>query len=147
MIIRSAFNCKQQLCHSIADQRQCNMCARYTCTQHTYWPPQRTRQLIAHAQRHAATAQRLHMCLCAAVQQSDACATAGGMSNLLLLAAHHSAAALVADETWLASSVCCSQLRVLKLQVRSTRNARVAGVGPVQRSGCSAAAPQRAACV
>jgi len=33
------------------------------------------------------------------------------------------------------------------VQVRSTRSARVAGVGLVQHSGCSAAAPQRAACV
>jgi hypothetical protein len=64
-----------------------------------------------------------------------------------VLAAQHSVAALVAEATWLAGSECCNQLRVLMLQVRSASSARVAGVGLMQRSGCSAAAPQCAACV
>lgn len=62
-----------------------------------------------------------------------------------MLAAQHSVAALVAEATWLAGSECCNQLRVLMLQVRSASSARVAGVGLMQRSGCSAAAPQCAA--
>jgi hypothetical protein len=147
MTIRIAFNCKQQLCHSIADQRQCSTRARRTCMQHIYCSHQHTRRLVAQAQLHAATTRRLHLCMCTAVQRSDACAAAEGKSDLLLLAAHHSAAALVADEMWLAGSECCGQLRMLMLQVRSTRSARVAGVRLVQRSGCSAAAAERAACV
>jgi hypothetical protein len=80
--------------------------------QHIYCAQQHTRQLVAQAQRHAETTQRLHMCMCTAVQRSDTCAAAEGRSDLLLLAAHHSAAALVAHETWLAGSECCGQLLV-----------------------------------
>lgn len=145
--IRIAFNCQQQLCHSAADQRPHGTRARCTCMQHTYYPRQHTCQLAAQAQRRASTTQRLHMCMCAAGQRSDTCAAADGRSDLLLLAAQHSAAALVAEATWLAGSECCSQLRVVMPLVRSASSARVAGGGLVQRSGCSAAAPQCAACV
>ena len=140
-----AFNCQQQLCHRAADQRPCSTRARRTCMQHTYCPQQHTCQLAAQAQQRASTTQRLHMCMCAAVQRPGTCAAADGRSDLLLLAAQHSAAALVAERMWLAGSECCSQLRVLMLQVRSTSSARVAGAGVVPRRGCSAAAPQCAA--
>jgi hypothetical protein len=83
--------------------------------------------------------------MCAAVQRSATYAAADGRSDLLLLAVQHSAAALVAEGTWIAGSKCCSQRRVLMLQVRSAISARVAGVRLVPRSGCSAAAPQCAA--
>jgi hypothetical protein len=122
------------------------MCARRTYKQHTCCPQQHTRQLVAQSQRHAAnaaTTQRLHMCMCAAVQRSDTCTAAGGKSDLLLLAAQQRAAALVAEGTWLAGSDTCSQLCVLMPQVRSDSSARVAGVGLLQR--CSSTV--RSTCV